>query len=552
MTSKPEVPGKIPLDAEGARALRIVRSPAESEAAAYAGASPFLTPEGSGLYRLLVDSVQDYAIFALDARGHILSWNAGAQRLKGYRPRDIIGKHFSVFYPPHDVAAGKPEWELEVAERDGRVEDEGWRVRKDGTLFWANVVITALRDPDGQLVGFAKVTRDLTERRAAEDALRQSEERFRLLIQNVRDYAIFMLDPQGRVASWNEGAQRINGYTAEEIVGRHFSTFYPAADVAAGKTKLELDVAAREGKYEEEGWRVRKDGTSFWASVLITALRGSSGELIGYAKVTRDLTERRAAQERAIADARRIAEIETASRTKSEFLAAMSHELRTPINATLGYVDLMEMELAGPITEQQSDYLQRIRGTQQHLLRIISDLLNYSRIEAGQIDYDISVVTVRDVVETVIPMVEPLAINKGIEIGHSCPAGLTARTDRGRVEQIVLNLLSNAVKFTPSGGKVTVTCKAGNGTTTISVSDTGPGIPKEHHASVFEPFVQLGRSLTSGHEGAGLGLAISRDLARALGGDLTLESARGRGAHFTLILPQPPAPEKPRRARRKR
>src|SRR5688500_17422588 len=235
----------MPLEAEAQRGLRIVRSPAEPEAAAYPVANTGATPQGSGLYRLLVDSVQDYAIFALDTGGHILSWNAGAHRLKGYRPREIIGKHFSVFYPPRDVAAGKPDWELEVAERDGRVEDEGWRVRKDGTLFWANVVITALRDPEGNLVGFAKVTRDLTERRGAEEALRQSEERFRLLVQNVRDYAIFMLDPQGRVASWNEGAQRINGYTADEIVGRHFSTFYPSADVQAGKTKWELEIASR-------------------------------------------------------------------------------------------------------------------------------------------------------------------------------------------------------------------------------------------------------------------------------------------------------------------
>ena len=517
--------------------LGVLRTVSESDAAEFAtDSTPAL--EGSGLYRLLVDSVQDYAIFALDARGNILSWNAGARRLKGYLPEEIIGKHFSVFYPPEDVAQGKTTMELEVATRDGRVEDEGWRIRKDGSRFWANVVITALRDSRGTLVGFAKVTRDLTERRAAEDALRQSEERFRLLVQGVKDYAIFMLDPQGRVASWNDGAQRIKGYTAGEIIGRHFSAFYPAADVAAGKTKMELQVATRTGKYEEEGWRVRKDGSCFWANVLITAIRDADGRLVGFAKVTRDLTERKASQERAIADARRITEIETASRTKSEFLAAMSHELRTPINATLGYADLLEMEIAGPMTGQQQEYLKRIRGSQQHLLRIVNDLLNYSRIEAGQVEYEITPVSLHVAVEAVLNMVEPLALAKGIIVKHDpCPDGIVARADLGKTEQIVLNLLSNAVKFTPSGGRVTVGCGTANGQPCVTVSDTGPGIPLEHQHAIFQPFVQLGRSLTSGHEGTGLGLAISADLARAMGGEITVRSGPGEGATFTLTLP---------------
>jgi PAS domain S-box-containing protein len=534
MTSS-DAPADRPQRATPAGALR---SAAESDAATFAGAPAAKSAEGAGLYRLLVDSVQDYAIFALDPEGVILSWNAGAQRLKGYKPEEIIGRHFSVFYPPKDVSSGKPARELVDATRDGRVEDEGWRIRKDGSRFWANVVITALRDEAGTLVGFAKVTRDLTERRGAEERLRESEERFRVLVHGVRDYAIFMLDPRGRVMSWNEGAQRIKGYTAEEIVGRHFSTFYPAADVAAGKTKWELEIAIREGKYEEEGWRVRKDGTCFWASVLITALRGNGGKLIGFAKVTRDLTERRAAQERAVADARRLAEAETASRTKSEFLAAMSHELRTPINATLGYTELIEMGIGGPVTEQQRDYLTRIRGSQEHLLRIISDLLNYSRIEAGQVEYDLAPVPVHALVDGVLPLVEPQAMAKKLTLVHGpCPEGISARTDRGKAEQIVLNLLGNAVKFTPHGGRVTVGCGTAGERVVVTVEDTGPGIPAEQQKSIFEPFVQLGRSLTSGHEGTGLGLAISRDLARAMGGEITVASTPGKGATFTLALP---------------
>jgi PAS domain S-box-containing protein len=488
--------------------------------------------------RLIVENVRDYAIFALDTTGHISSWNAGAERLKGYTRAEALGRHLSTFYVPEDIAAGKPARELRDAERNGSVEDEGWRVRKNGTLFWASVTITAIRDEAGTLIGYAKVTRDLTDRRRAEAKLRESEERFRLIVQGVQDYAIFMLDPDGHIASWNEGARRIKGYTPEEIIGRHFSTFYPVADVTSGKPGLELEIAARDGKYEEEGWRLRKDGTSFWANVLITALRTQDGTLVGYAKVTRDLTERKAAEERNVADARRIAEAESASRTKSEFLTALSHELRTPINATLGYAELLAMGIGGQMTPQQREYLQRIRGSQEHLLRIITDLLNYGRIEASQVQYDIAVVPLIDVVGTVLPMVQPQALAKGITVECApCGQALTARADRVKVDQIVLNLLSNAVKFTPTGGRVAVACAERGAYVLIVVSDTGPGVPVEKQSAIFEPFVQLGRTLTSGHEGTGLGLAISRDLARGMGGDVSVTSAPGHGSLFTLALP---------------
>ncbi|HEU4564056.1 MAG TPA: PAS domain-containing sensor histidine kinase [Gemmatimonadaceae bacterium] len=501
------------------------------------GARGAISADSPELYRLLVESVRDYAIFALDPEGHIITWNAGAQRIKGYAPSEIIGRHFSLFYPPEDIAAGKPANNLAVAARDGRVEDEGWRLRKDGTAFWASVVITALRDETGTLVGFGKVTRDLTERRMAEEAMRQNEERFRLLVERVRDYAIFMLDPDGRIASWNAGAEAINGYHEQEIIGRHFSVFYTAEDVASGKPRRELEIASRTGVYEEEGWRVRKNGAVFWSSVVITAVRNSAGELVGYAKVTRDLTERRAAQERAIADARRVAEAEAASRTKSEFLTAMSHELRTPINATMGYAQLLETEIGGPITERQREYLTRLRGSQEHLLHIVTDLLNYSRIEAGQVEYDVGPVPLRSVVETVISMVAPQAAAKSLVLDYtSCPPELAGTADQAKTVQIVLNLLSNAVKFTPPGGRISVSCDLSGERVSIAVQDTGPGIPADKCEAIFEPFVQLGRSLTSRHEGTGLGLAISRDLARAMGGDVTVESTVGQGATFTLWL----------------
>jgi PAS domain S-box-containing protein len=513
---------------------------AERDAASFAGDSALTgtVSQAAGLYQLLVESVRDYAIFALNPEGVIMSWNAGAERIKGYTASEIVGRHFSVFYKPEDLAIDKPGLELRIATREGRAEDEGWRVRKDGSQFWASVVITALRDAEGRLVGFAKVTRDLSSRQRAEESLRVSEERFRVLVQSVKDYGIFMLDPDGRVASWNEGARRIKGYEAEEILGRHFSVFYPPEVVASGHPDRELEVARAVGRYEDEGWRVRKDGTQFWANVIITALFGDDGSLIGFAKVTRDLTERRLAQQREIEDARRVADAEASNRAKSGFLAAMSHELRTPLNAIAGYAQLMQEGIGGLLSDQHLEYLTRIRGSQQHLLGIVNALLNYSRIEAGAFAYERTVVPMHDVVERVLTMVAPQADRKQIELRHGpCAPGIVAMADRLKTEQVVLNLLSNAVKFTPEGGTVTMTCGRRDDFAIIAVSDTGPGIPAEKHDAIFDPFVQLGRSLTSTHEGAGLGLAISRDLARAMKGDVDISSEPGQGATFTLSLP---------------
>jgi PAS domain S-box-containing protein len=492
--------------------------------------------EAPGLYRLLVESVVDYAIFALDSTGHVRTWNQGAQHIKGYTAGEIIGKHFSIFYPPEDRLARKPERELEIAIANGRVEDEDWRVRKDGTRFWANVVITALRDRSGALVGFGKVTRDLTERRAAEEAIRESEQRFRLLVQNVQDYGIFILDRDGRVASWNEGAERINGYTSEEILGRHFSIFYPAEDLARNKPNYELEIAAQDGRFEDEGWRVRKDGSRFWSSVIITAVRDERGQLIGFAKVTRDLTERRSAQDRAIADARRVAEAEAANRAKSEFLASMSHELRTPLNAIGGYTDLLLLGVAGSLDASQREYLDRIRRSQQHLLGIINDLLNFSRLEAGRVTYDMQPMSLGDAVRRVLPMIEPQANQRGLHIALQAGRDEFANADPAKVEQILLNLLSNAIKFTEPGGVVTIQQFADGEHAGIRIVDTGIGIPASKLEAIFEPFVQVGRTLNSLHEGTGLGLSISRELARAMGGELTAESLPGSGSTFTLRL----------------
>ncbi|WP_165937982.1 PAS domain-containing protein, partial [Methylobacterium segetis] len=248
-------------------------------------------------YRLLVDSILDYAIYMLDPQGRVASWNRGAQRFKGYTAEEIIGQHFSRFYTEEDRATDLPGRALKIAETEGRFEQEGWRVRKDGSLMWAHVLIDPIRSEDGTLVGYAKVTRDMSERKAAQDALNQSEQRFRLLVQGVQDYAIYMLDPGGRVASWNRGAQRFKGYTDEEIIGQHFSRFYTEEDRATDLPGRALKIAETEGRFEQEGWRVRKDGSLMWAHVLIDPIRSEDGTLVGYAKVTRDMSERKAAQD---------------------------------------------------------------------------------------------------------------------------------------------------------------------------------------------------------------------------------------------------------------
>ncbi len=530
--------------------------------------------EHSEFYHLLVDRVQDYAIFALDPQGYILSWNAGAERLKGYTPDEAKGKHFSIFYLPEALEAGTPARELETAISTGRSEDEGWRVRKDGSTFWANVLITALIDDEGKLLGFAKVTRDLTERRAAEEAVRNSEERIRLLIDSITDHAVFMLDPAGHITTWNTGAQRIKGYTSAEIVGRHFSSFYTAQDQADGKPARALATAESTGRWEEEGWRVRKEGSLFWANVVIFPMRGAGGEIAGFAKVTRDLTERRAAHERALDDARHIAaqdaariaaeqraeemhqmaqrlhaqaaelarrseEAETANRAKSEFLAAMSHELRTPLNAIGGYAQLLQLGIGGPVSAEQREQLERIQRSQHHLLGIINDILNFSRVEAGQVTYELALFEASEVIEAVAPMVALQAQAKRIRLKVAeCSESIVAMADRAKVEQVLLNLLSNAVKFTPEDGEIEIDCGMTEDHMWISVTDTGIGIPAEQMETIFAPFVQVGRSLANPKEGAGLGLAISRNLTRAMHGDLKVESVQGAGSTFTLHLPR--------------
>lgn len=475
--------------------------------------------------QLLIDAVTDYGIFVLDPQGHIVSWNTGAQRLKGYSREEILGHHFSIFYPPEAVASGWPQEELRRASAQGRFEDEGWRVRKDGTRFWANVVITTLRETDGTLAGFAKITRDLTERRQHEEALRQSEQRLRLLVENVRDYAIFMLDPEGVVRSWNKGAQAITGYTASEIIGRHFSTFYTPDDLAAAKPELELKVALEKSRVEDEGWRVRKDGTLFWANVVVTAVRDGSGRLLGFAKVTRDMSDRT-----------RLEELERSSRRMSEFLAMLAHELRNPLAPIRNAVTIMQLEtLNSPVLRNCRDVIDR---QLTHVTRLVDDLLDVGRLTTGKIKLRKEMLRLGEVAhrsaETVRPLIEARRHQLDIEVPVQ---PVYVNGDSVRLSQVVQNLLVNAAKYTPEGGRILLRLAQSDGFAVITVEDNGSGIEPEQLDSIFELFVQA--EAGSGTEsGLGIGLTLARSLVEMHGGSLMAYSAGlGQGSTFTVHLP---------------
>jgi hypothetical protein len=500
-------------------------------------------------FKLLVQSVRDYAIFMLDPNGVVLTWNAGAERFKGYRADEIIGEHFSRFYPPEALARGMPEHELQVASKTGSFEDEGWRVRKDGSLFWANVVITAMRDAEGKLLGFAKVTRDLTQRRIHEEELRRSEERFRLLVEGVSDYAIFMLDANGRIVTWNVGAERIKGYTAREIIGQHFSIFYPDDVRESGWPEHELQVASEKGSFVDNGWRVRKDGTTFWANVTITALRDDTGRLLGYAKLTRDLTEAKRVEAMEVANQQRDEMLEAersarmaaqrATRVKDEFLATLSHELRTPLSAILGWTQVLLRgeSVKGPDAQKRA--IEVIERNARAQIQLIDDLLDLSRVMAGKIRLDLQQVSFVSIVEAAVDTVRPTADAKGIRLKAILGSSQDiVSADSARMQQVVWNLLTNAIKFTPKGGQVQALLQRVNSHLELSVSDTGIGIPASYLPHVFDRFSQRDSSTTRTFGGLGLGLAICKQLVELHGGSIRAASqGENQGATFFVQLP---------------
>jgi PAS domain S-box-containing protein len=486
-----------------------------------------------GRYRLLIEAVTDYAIYLLDPSGIVTTWNSGAQRFKGYASDEIIGQHFSRFYSKEDQIAGKPALALEVAARKGKFEAEGWRFRKDGTRFWAYVVIDPIRDPSGHIIGFAKITRDLTERKKAEQTLKESEEQFRLLVQGVTDYAIYLLDPDGRVSNWNLGAQRIKGYLPNEIIGQHFSRFYTDEDRATNEPQKALATVQHEGRSEREGWRVRKDGTRFWAHVVIDAIRDETEEIIGYAKITRDITERKESQERV----EKLREVSLQSQ-KMEAIGLLTggiaHDFNNLLSAVLGSLELLRKRL--PDDPKSIALLENAAKGAQRGAILTKRMLAFARSQELKQE-------VLDIPILVHGMTDLLQRSVGASFGIETRFPLALKSveaDANQLEMALLNLTVNARDAMPDGGEIIVAARqeivtADHSTglksglyVCLSVVDTGETLRK-----AVEPFFT-----TKGiGKGTGLGLSMVHGFAEQSGGRFILQSQQGKGTTAELWLP---------------
>src|SRR5215208_4020426 len=487
--------------------------------------------------QLLVEAVTDYALYLLDLEGNIVSWNTGAERIKGYSAKEIIGKNFSMFFTPEDLATGKPARALQTAKTVGRFEDEAWRVRKDGTRFWASAVLDAVHAEDGTVIGFAKITRDLTEHRAAQVRLEESERQFRLLVNGVVDHAIFMLTPDGGVANWNAGAQHLKGYTSHEIVGQHFSRFYTEEDRAAGLPEKLLSIAKTKGKVVSEGWRVRKDGSRFWASVAIDAVRDDNGEIVGFAKVTRDLSEQRETQQK-LDEAREQLFQAQKMEAIGQLTGGVAHDFNNLLTVIVSGADLAEPLISG------NAKLKRLIGNMRHAAlrgeRLTKQLLAFSRRQPLKPE------TV-DIAQQLNTFIELLShsLRGNVRIVSDVPPNLApVQVDVGQLELALLNIGLNARDAMPDGGTLTIRARnhggeiSGKGSSyvVIDIIDNGSGMSDEVQARAFEPFFttkDIGR-------GSGLGLSQAYGFAKQSGGALTLESGTGQGTKVSLHLPEAP------------
>jgi len=501
---------------------------------------PVISPSNplveSERFRLLVQSVNDYAIYMLSPEGIVSSWNSGAQRFKGYTADEIIGQHFSKFYRDEDRARGLPSNALNTARTSGKFEDEGWRVRKDGSFFWASVIIDPIQDDEGNLIGFAKITRDITERKQAAESLHASEERFRLLVQGVTDYAIYMLSPAGIITNWNAGAKRIKGYEESEVIGTHFSRFYTEDDQQTGLPAKALTTTTALGVFENEGWRVRKDGSKFWAHVVIDSIKNANGELIGFAKVTRDVTERRKTAEEL---KKAQAALFQAQKMESIGLltGGIAHDFNNLLNIVSNSVALLRPSLDGA---KEIRLLEGIEKATSRGSLLIQQLLAFAKQQTFTLERR-NVNRIVESFESVLRRANNSLIQFNIKLADHLPP---VEIDVAQLESAMLNLVINACDATPSGGKILLTTEAiqlseheieklpaGN-YVKISVLDTGHGIPPEIISRIVEPFFTtkpIGK-------GTGLGLSQVYGFAQQANGTLQIISSNGQTT-ISIILP---------------
>ena len=483
-------------------------------------------------FQLLVNSITDYAIYMLDRVGQVATWNPGAERFKGYTADEIIGQNFSIFFTPEDREAGLPQRALKIALAEGRFEAEGWRVRRDGSRFWANAILDPILDDQGNHIGFAKITRDITAKREQEKALYQSEERFRMLVQGVRDYAIYMLDTEGRVTNWNSGAESIKGYTADEIVGQHFSRFYTEEDRARGEPQFALETALREGKYEREAWRVRKDGSPFWASVVLDPIFDESGKHVGFAKITRDITERKKAQEEL--DETRAALVQSQKlQALGELAGGIAHDFNNLMTVVAGSADFLLRKPDLP-DEKRRQYLEAIGETADRATTLTNHLLAFGRrqpIKPEVLDLNVRLDAIADMLSRTLGSV--IHIELDLQPGDG-----RVEVDVAQLETAILNAAVNARDAMPEGGTLTLSTRAvrenGADFIALAVRDTGTGMPKEVIDRAFEPFFttkEVGK-------GTGLGLSQIHGFAAQAGGRAEIRSEEGRGTTITFVLPR--------------
>jgi len=483
-------------------------------------------------YRLLVDAVKDYAIFMLDPTGLVVTWNTGAEHIKGYRAAEAIGKHFSLFYTPEDVASGKPERELEIAAAEGRLEDDGCRVRKDGSRFWVNVVITAFRNDAGELMGFVQVIRDMTEQRARDYALREAEERMRSVVNHVID-GIITIDERGLVESFNPAAEKTFGYPAVEVVGRNVSMLMPEPHHSGHDGYLANYLRTHQSKIigigrEVEG--VRSDGSIFPMELAVSEFNLAGRRY--FTGIIRDITERKRLERELH---KRVAELDETGHRKDEFLAMLAHELRNPLAAITTAVQLSTMS---GVQDQINWSMEVINRQVKHLTRLIDDLLDVSRITRGKVELRKEKIDAYPVINGALEAIRPLIKQRNHELIVSLQAGLRLDADPTRLEQILVNLLANAAKYTESGGTIWFTAGHEGNDIVIKVRDTGIGIPPEKLPQMFELFAQGDRSLARSEGGLGIGLTLVRSLAEMHGGSVTATSeGPGKGSEFMVRLP---------------
>ncbi len=490
-------------------------------------------------FRLLVEGVVDYALYMLDPDGIVTNWNAGAERIKGYKAKDIVGQHFSLFYTPEDRAAGKPAVALETARRTGKFDAEGWRIRKDGTRFFASVVIDAIYDR-GKLIGFAKITRDITEQRAARTALEESQRQLRLLISGVTDYALYMLDPDGKVSSWNAGGERIKGYAPSEIIGQHFSRFYTPPDQASGKPARALAIARDTGRYEEEGWRVRKDGSFFWASVVIDPIRDDDGKLLGFAKITRDITERRDAQLSLEKVRQQLAESQKMD-ALGQLTGGVAHDFNNLLMVVSGHIQVLKKVAADdPKASRAARAIELAAERGTALTRQLLTFARRARLNPQSIDMRQRIEAIREVLSSALGGTVGMLVEVESDVWP-------VTVDVAEFEIALVNLVINARDAMPDGGTVAISVKnvlldeddgvSPGDYVAVAVEDTGTGIPADVLAKVFDPFF----TTKPVGKGTGLGLSQVHGFAHQTGGTVKIASTLGQGTTITIYLPSAPS-----------